>query len=189
MKSTAAGASGSLDSGDCAAGLAAPRRIRASSEVSTPKVRRRTAGRSRTLIRRPGHPSSDAASRALSIPTMKSAVAPFTARLRPLVPRPASATTTTAPRRKQAYRVTVRSTPGGTIRLTRLPLPTPMSRSPASRSRMFRCSWCHVSERLTVPSGPISATAVSALAVPVANTSTESQNGRNRDGPLSAALC
>ena len=62
----------------------------------------------------------------------------------PRAPRPASTITTTAPMRQQAYRQTVRSSPGGTSRATRSPFATPCATRPAATRRTSASSSANV---------------------------------------------
>ena len=63
---------------------------------------RRRSGRRTAEMRTPGQPRARAATRPGASPMTKSGHEPRTARVRPLTPRPASATTTTAPIRRHA---------------------------------------------------------------------------------------
>ncbi len=105
VNSTAASESGSgwaTSSGAPSSRWRAPERASSAIDVSTPSAARSTVGSCSTLIRRPGQPIARAPTRAFGMPISQSMWEPITARVRPWVPRPASATTATAPIRKQA---------------------------------------------------------------------------------------
>ncbi len=145
----------------------------------TPSAARAARGRAAAEMRTPGQRSARAALRPGTSPITKSGHAPRTARVRPRMPSPASATTTTAPIRRHAYTTAESVGPGGMSSETRSPGRTPTRDRPAARHRT-RSSSCRQVTRRADPDRRDDMSTI-ARSESFRRSSSPSQIGRNAD--------